>query len=188
MAIDKIKPLGLEDSIDGTEVFPTPTELDPDSDYAAVKGIAFENSDNTTIEGDSGVMKFKDTDVTVVASLIDLVEKIKRKEVDLSLLTQGYILIYNQSLDKFELKPPLGGIASGVVAGTSFAGSPQKKVTITFTNPFPDNNYNVTITGENARTFTIESKGASSFVINANANVAFTGNVFWQAIKNGQVV
>ena len=184
----KVKPLGLEELINGGDSFPTSTELDPSEDLVSAKGIALENSDNTTIEGDSGVMKFKDTDVVTQVTLQDLAEKIKLKDVDLSLLTQGYVLIYNQGLDTFELKPPLGGIASGVVSGASFAGSPQKKTTITFTNAFPDNNYNITITGEDARTWTIESKGASSFIINANANAAISGNVFWQAIKNGQVV
>jgi hypothetical protein len=186
---DKIKPLKIENpALGGTETDMFPTEANPTEDLASVKGIAFEDSDNTQIIGDSGVMKFKDTVITTNVSLEDLAEKIKLKDVVLALLVEGYILAYNQSLDRFELKAPLGGVACGVVSGGSFTGSPQKKATITFTDPFSDNNYNVTITGEIARTWTIESKANTGFVINANANAAFSENVFWQAIKNGQVV
>jgi len=64
LAVDKVKPLGFEEPTDGTETFPTPTELDPMEDYIAVKGVAFENSETTQIRGDSGVMKLKDTALT----------------------------------------------------------------------------------------------------------------------------
>jgi hypothetical protein len=73
MSIDKVKPLKIEDSTNGTEFDMVPTETDPTEDYLASKGIAFENSENTTIYGDAGVMKFKDTDVTTEKSLIELV-------------------------------------------------------------------------------------------------------------------
>lgn len=113
MAIDKIKPLGLETSIDGTDVFPTPTELDPDSDFAAVKGIAFENSDNTTIEGVSGVMNFKDTEITAAKTLKDAMERLQYKNVDLTNLTTGYVLTWNNTLTKFELLA-VGSASGGV--------------------------------------------------------------------------
>jgi len=71
--VDKIKPLKLEDPSNGTEFDMVPTETNPTEDYIASKGVAFENSDNTTIQGDSGVMKFKDTDVTTEVSLQELV-------------------------------------------------------------------------------------------------------------------
>ena len=71
--VDKVKPLKIEDSTSGTEFDMVPTETDPTEDYIASKGIAFENSDNTTIQGDSGVMKFKDTDITTEVSLQELV-------------------------------------------------------------------------------------------------------------------
>lgn len=41
--VDKVKPLGLEDSTSGTQLLPTPTEMNPLQDYVAAKGIAFEN-------------------------------------------------------------------------------------------------------------------------------------------------
>jgi len=74
---------------------------------------------------------------------------------------------------------------SGIALGTNFAGNP-KIITITFNTTFPDNNYAVTVTGEVSRSWSIQSKSASSFTINANANQAFTGNVFWIAVKTGE--
>lgn len=75
---------------------------------------------------------------------------------------------------------------NGSVTGTTFAGNP-KKATVTFATPFADNNYAVTITGEISRSWSIESKTASGFKINANANAAFTSsNVFWMAGQIGE--
>lgn len=71
---DKIKPLKIEDAISGTEMDMFPTEADPNEDFVAVKGVAFENLDTTTIRGDSGVMKFQDADVTTEVTLEDLLD------------------------------------------------------------------------------------------------------------------
>lgn len=71
--VDKVKPLKIEDSISGTEFDMVPTETNPAEDYVAAKGLALENSDDTTIRGDSGVMKFKDSDITLEVSLQELV-------------------------------------------------------------------------------------------------------------------
>ena len=76
-------------------------------------------------------------------------------------------------------------IKSGIVAGTSFGGNPQTS-SITFGNPFIDNNYSITVTGENSRTWTIQSKVSGSFMINSNSNISFTENVFWQALTTGE--
>jgi hypothetical protein len=57
MAVDKVKPLGLEEIDDGNQTVPIPTEMNPTEDYAAVKGVAFENSDNTLIDSESGNIK-----------------------------------------------------------------------------------------------------------------------------------
>lgn len=75
---------------------------------------------------------------------------------------------------------------SGIVAAGTFAGNP-KKATVTFSVAFASASYNVAITGADARTWTIESKVAGSFVISANANQALTGDVYWQAQLNGEV-
>lgn len=72
--VDKVKPLKLEDTIDGTEFDMTPTEANPSEDYIAAKGLALENSDDTVIFGDSGQMKFKDTDVTTEVTLEELLD------------------------------------------------------------------------------------------------------------------
>ena len=74
---------------------------------------------------------------------------------------------------------------NGSVTGTTFSGNP-KKATVTFTTPFADNNYAVTITGEVSRSWSIESKTSAGFTINANANAAFVGNVFWMAAQIGE--
>jgi hypothetical protein len=74
---------------------------------------------------------------------------------------------------------------SGIVASGTFAGNP-KKATVTFATAFASANYNISITGVDARTWTIESKVAASFIINANANTALTGDVYWQAMLNGE--
>ena len=70
---------------------------------------------------------------------------------------------------------------AGSVSGSAFSGSP-KKATITLTDAQPNATYSVTVTGEDARTWTIESRTTTSFVINANANEALTGLVFWQLL------
>ena len=73
--VDKVKPLKLENSATGgTENNVFPTETDPTEDYVSAKGIALENSDNTTIRGDAGVMKFKDTAETTELSLTSLLK------------------------------------------------------------------------------------------------------------------
>lgn len=77
---------------------------------------------------------------------------------------------------------------AGVVAGASFAGNP-KTATVTFTTAFADANYSVSIISTANRTWTISSVAAGSFVINANANTALTGNnVYWTAIQHGETV
>lgn len=75
-------------------------------------------------------------------------------------------------------------IQTGIVGGTSFGGTPQT-ASITFNTAFTDNNYSVIVSGEEARTWTIQSKGNTSFEINSNSDTSFTGNVFWQAITTG---
>jgi hypothetical protein len=71
-------------------------------------------------------------------------------------------------------------IKAGSGSAASFSGSPRTS-TITFGSAFSNNLYAVTVTGEDARTWTIESKSASSFVINSNSSVALTGPAYWIA-------
>jgi hypothetical protein len=55
--------------------------------------------------------------------------------------------------------------------------------TVIALNPtFPNNNYAVTVTGEDARGWTIESKSNTQFTIQSNSAIALTGPVYWIAI------
>lgn len=67
---------------------------------------------------------------------------------------------------------------AGVLTYADFSGNP-KKATVTFSSAMPDTTYVVHITGGVNRTWTYESKSTTGFVINANANAAFTGEVSW---------
>ena len=73
-----------------------------------------------------------------------------------------------------------GDTKAGRVAAGTFTGNP-KKATVTFTTAFANTNYAIAITGADARTWTIESKLAGSFVINSNSNTAPTSETMWQA-------
>jgi len=76
-------------------------------------------------------------------------------------------------------------VKNNAVTGGSFTGNP-KKYTVTFSSAFPNTNYSVTITGEDSRTWTIESKLAGSFIINSNSNTTLSNTVYWQAINYGE--
>jgi hypothetical protein len=77
-----------------------------------------------------------------------------------------------------------GGGASTTKAGSgsvaSFTGTPLISA-ITFGAAFADNNYSVTVTGEDARIFTIQSKSNTGFTINTNSNTVLSGPVYWIA-------
>lgn len=77
-------------------------------------------------------------------------------------------------------------VKAGSVAAGSFTGNP-KKATVTFTSAFPDTNYAAVVTGEDARSWVIESKVAGSFVINAGSNTALAGTTYWIATANGEI-
>ena len=72
--VDRVKPLKLENTTDGTETNRFPTETDPTEDYLACKGLALENSNGTLVYGDSGVLKFKDTEKTTAHSLDNILD------------------------------------------------------------------------------------------------------------------
>ena len=58
--VDKVKPLKLEDTTDGTEFDMTPTETNPTEDYLAAKGLAIENSDLILIDASGNEIQFTD--------------------------------------------------------------------------------------------------------------------------------
>jgi hypothetical protein len=77
-------------------------------------------------------------------------------------------------------------IKAGNIAASSFTstgGDPYIGV-INLSPAFASNNYAITVTGEDARSWTIQSKSATSFTINTNSTVALTGGsvVWWIAI------
>lgn len=74
-------------------------------------------------------------------------------------------------------------IKSGAEAAGSFTGNPRV-ATITFATAFADANYSVSVINTDARTWTIDSQVAASFVINTNASQALTAAVSWIAIAH----
>jgi hypothetical protein len=80
-----------------------------------------------------------------------------------------------------------GGLATkaGSIASASFAGNPRT-ATVTFSTPFTNANYSITVTGEDSRAWSVQSKVSGSFVVNANSNVALTGTTYWQAVAYGE--
>jgi len=71
-------------------------------------------------------------------------------------------------------------LKAGSASIASFTGDPLIS-TITFGTAFSNNNYAVTVTGEDARSWSIQSKTNSGFTINSNDNVTLLGPVYWIA-------
>ena len=71
------------------------------------------------------------------------------------------------------------------MAGGSFAGFPLSAAVV-FATPFASNQYAVNVTGENLRLWSVSSKSAAGFTIQANSIVPITGNVFWECIFEGE--
>lgn len=98
----------------------------------------------------------------------------------------GTIYSANTNLDQiFHLKSGYLLQKNGLVSGSTFAGSPLT-ANVVFTSSFSNNNYIITITGEDARMWSISSKSVAGFTINSNSSIAITGNVFWMASENGE--
>lgn len=76
--------------------------------------------------------------------------------------------------------PGGSSVKSDSVSNSSFSGTPST-ASVTFGTAFSDTNYAITITGEDARSWTIQSKTASGFTINSNSSVALTGTTYWIA-------
>lgn len=74
---------------------------------------------------------------------------------------------------------------AGVVAAGSFAGNP-KTATVTFVTAMPSATYSISISGVDARSWSYSSRTTAGFVINANANLALTGDVSWEATTTGE--
>jgi hypothetical protein len=72
---------------------------------------------------------------------------------------------------------------SGIVSNTTWTGSPLN-YQVTFTSVFPSTNYSVTVTGGDARVWTIESRGTTGFIINSNSNTGLLYPTYWIATLN----
>jgi hypothetical protein len=72
---------------------------------------------------------------------------------------------------------------AGTVAPGAFGGIPFRYAVI-FSQAFPNNDYAVTVTGGDLRTWTIENKGVGGFNINTNSNVALVEDTYWIAVPH----
>lgn len=72
---------------------------------------------------------------------------------------------------------------SGVVSNTTFTGSPLN-YQVLFTSSFPNTTYSVTVTGGDARVWTVESKTVNGFIINSNSNTGLLYSTSWIASLN----
>jgi hypothetical protein len=85
-----------------------------------------------------------------------------------------------------------GGIGTNVISNSAKSGSVNagsftgvtKTSAVTFTSAFPSSNYSVTVTGGDARAWTVESLTANGFTINTNSNTSLNYTTYWVAVLN----
>jgi hypothetical protein len=74
---------------------------------------------------------------------------------------------------------------AGSVAAGSFTGTPRTAA-VTFTTAFANTSYAINVTGEDNRTWMIQSKATTGFTINSNSSVALAGTTYWIATAYGE--
>ena len=72
---------------------------------------------------------------------------------------------------------------SGIVSNSTWTGTPLN-YQVTFTSAFPNTNYSVTVTGGDARVWTVESVTVNGFIINSNSNTGLLYPTYWIATLN----
>lgn len=72
---------------------------------------------------------------------------------------------------------------SGIVSNSTWTGTPLN-YQVTFTSAFPNTNYSVTVTGGDARVWTVESVTINGFIINSNSNTGLLYPTYWIATLN----
>jgi hypothetical protein len=85
-----------------------------------------------------------------------------------------------------------GGIGTNVISNSAKSGSVSagsftgvtKTSDVTFTSAFPSSNYSVTVTGGDARSWTVENLTANGFTINTNSNTSLNYTTYWVAVLN----
>jgi hypothetical protein len=104
----------------------------------------------------------------------------------------GHVLTYNTSsgLITYATASGVGGgsslkTKSGRIVSSSFNGLPLS-ASVVFVTPFATNDYSITVTGEDARIWTISNKTTSSFTANSNSNTLLNGTTYWVATEYGE--
>jgi len=72
---------------------------------------------------------------------------------------------------------------SDIVSNSTWTGTPLN-YQVSFTSAFPSSNYSVTITGGDARSWTVESVTVNGFIINSNSNTGLLYPTYWIATLN----
>jgi len=72
---------------------------------------------------------------------------------------------------------------SGIVSNSTWTGTPLN-YQVSFTSAFPSSNYSVTVTGGDARVWTVESVTVNGFIINSNSNTGLLYPTYWIATLN----
>ena len=82
---------------------------------------------------------------------------------------------------------PGGGLTTkaGSILNTSFTGNPRRAA-VNFSTAFANTNYAVVITGEDARSWTVEGKVVGGFTASANSNTGLAGTTYWVATVYGE--
>ena len=73
---------------------------------------------------------------------------------------------------------------AGRLLVSDFSGSP-KSGTVTFSSSIATP-YAVNISGVDTRVWSVESISSTGFVINSNANLSLTGDVYWEVQQDGE--
>lgn len=119
MAVDKVKPLKMEDTTDGTEYDVGPTEVNPNEDYVTAKGLALENSDNHRVEKVDNEVAFDDP-VNNQKKVSDLITKVQKDDVDVTnpakvINFEGGVTVTDEGNGKATINIEGGGTASGAI-------------------------------------------------------------------------
>ena len=187
--IDVVKFLKIENPANGgTQTDYLPTESNPNQDYGGMKGVVFDGVTGNRIDGVSGVQMFYDTASgnTSGWSLTDLAQRLFGRNVEPGIPTDADQLVWSSVSGMWLHKAGSSlKMKSGRVQAAAFSGNP-KTAAVTFTTPFSVSGYGVNLTGSDPRAWDVDSKTVSGFVINANANQALTGEVYWQATVDGE--
>lgn len=157
-----IEPHAIQHLPNGGDPLATGTPVDVGTANAIGTANSFSKSDHVHDHGDLPGGALHDEATTSVAGFMSAADKTK---LDL--------------LDGRKFK-------SGVVLGTAFSGSP-KTAAVVFSTSYTSNSYDVTVTGTVSRAWSIESKSATGFTINANAAAGFaSGEVYWVSTDRGE--